>query len=211
MNKILLVDDDHFTRMMVEDAISNDYDVVSVASGAEAFAVLEKDGKYDLLMLDVIMPDLDGYQVLERLRADERFASMPVIFLTGRDSPADIVRGLNAGASDYLVKPFSMQELRARIHTQFRLKVLSDALVDVEKVKAVKGLLVTLKHEIINSLSNISACNNLLELGKGGGETNHKIEVNVKRIKDLLDSIEALKEIDLVQYTSSIPKPMLKI
>jgi two-component system OmpR family response regulator len=116
--RLLLVDDEDNLRSMLEAALRhNGFDVASVAAGREALAAVGA-AEPDLVVLDVMLPDLDGFEVCRRLRADGHHT--PVLFLTARDGTEDKVRGLTLGGDDYLVKPFSLEELVARVHTVLR-------------------------------------------------------------------------------------------
>jgi DNA-binding response OmpR family regulator len=95
------------------------FDVGLARSGTEALTLLEKRAP-DALILDIIMPGMDGITVCRQLRRDPRFTSLPILFLTAKGSTDDIVDGLDAGADDYVVKPFELAELRARIHALLR-------------------------------------------------------------------------------------------
>ena len=116
--RLLLADDDDNLRLMLEAALRHSgYEVTAVASGREALAAAVTSAP-DLLVLDVMMPDLDGFEVCRRLRADGR--RIPVVFLTARDGTEDKVRGLTLGGDDYVVKPFSLDELVARTDAVLR-------------------------------------------------------------------------------------------
>jgi two-component system OmpR family response regulator len=115
---LLLVDDEDNLRSMLDAALRHvGFDVHPVATGREAIDAV--DGvRPDLIVLDVMLPDLDGFEVCNRLRAEGR--RTPVLFLTARDATEDKVRGLTLGGDDYLVKPFSLEELVARINAVLR-------------------------------------------------------------------------------------------
>ena len=116
--RLLLVDDEDNLRSMLDAALRhNGFDVASVPSGREALAAVGS-AVPDLVVLDVMLPDHDGFEVCRRLRADGHHT--PVLFLTARDGTEDKVRGLTLGGDDYLVKPFSLEELVARVHTVLR-------------------------------------------------------------------------------------------
>ncbi|MCB1030136.1 MAG: response regulator transcription factor [Acidimicrobiales bacterium] len=126
---ILLVDDEDNLRSMLEAALRHHgFEVHPVANGRSA---LESAATIcpDLIVLDVMLPDLDGFEVCRRLRTESN--QTPVLFLTARDSTEDKVRGLTLGGDDYLVKPFSLEELIARIDTILRRSgfTRSDALM----------------------------------------------------------------------------------
>lgn len=112
---VLVADDDPDILTLIQVRLEKDgYDVLGAADGERALAVAFEHTP-DLALLDVMMPKLDGYQVTRQLRAHEATRAMPVILLTARVQEADIARGVEAGADDYVKKPFSTQELRARV------------------------------------------------------------------------------------------------
>ena len=116
--RLLLVDDEDNLRSMLQAALRhNGFDVESVANGRDALDAVAKL-RPDLIVLDVMLPDLDGFEVCRRLRADG--SRTPVLFLTAKDAVEDRVRGLTLGGDDYLVKPFSLEELVARANAVLR-------------------------------------------------------------------------------------------
>ena len=114
MQKVLVADDDAINRQVLGELLKPDYTVIMAKSGAQA---LEKAAQHapDLILLDVVMPDMDGYEVLRRLRADAQTAHISVIFISGLDRPEDEANGLNMGASDYIAKPFNRTVVTARV------------------------------------------------------------------------------------------------
>jgi len=116
--RLLLVDDEDNLRVMLQAALRHSgFEVQSASNGREALDAVAA-APPDLIVLDVMMPDLDGFEVCRRLRAEGR--RTPVVFLTARDTTEDKVRGLTLGGDDYLVKPFSLEELVARIEAVLR-------------------------------------------------------------------------------------------
>jgi DNA-binding response OmpR family regulator len=112
---ILVADDDDDIRQLLRFRLERaGYEVVEARDGEEALALAIRH-RPDLAVMDVMMPRATGYEVTQRLRADESTKSIPVILLTARAQEADVSRGFEAGADDYLRKPFSPQELRARV------------------------------------------------------------------------------------------------
>jgi two-component system, OmpR family, response regulator len=123
--RLLLVDDEDNLRSMLEAALRYEqFDVHAVATGRDALAAAG-GVRPDLIVLDVMLPDLDGFEVCRRLRTDGSRA--PVLFLTARDGIDDKVRGLTLGGDDYVVKPFSLDELVARINAILRRAGLTRA------------------------------------------------------------------------------------
>ena len=112
---VLVADDDPDILTLVGFRLERaGYEVLPARDGEEALA-LALERRPDLAIIDVMMPKLDGYEVTQRLRKDPATSGMPVILLTARVQEADITRGFEAGADDYIKKPFSPQELRARV------------------------------------------------------------------------------------------------
>jgi two-component system, OmpR family, response regulator len=115
---LLVVDDEPFLRDAVAASLRFlGFDVTTADDGTDALR-LARDGRFDLLVLDVMLPGLDGFEVVRRLRRDG--SRVPVIFLTARDTQADKVTGLTIGGDDYLTKPFGLEELAARIRSVLR-------------------------------------------------------------------------------------------
>ena len=127
MIRILVVEDEkpisNLLRMSLEKA---GYSCSSVFDGAEAAAYLEYD-RYDLILLDIMLPEIDGFELMEYIRPME----IPVIFITARGKVADKVKGLRAGAEDYIVKPFEIAELLARVDVVLRRCRKSEAVLNV--------------------------------------------------------------------------------
>ncbi len=114
---VLAVDDDPGLLKLVKRALEiNDYRVITASDGQSAVKLIEEENPA-LVLLDFMMPGLDGFQVCERTRA---FSSVPIIMLTARGRPEDVTRGLNLGADDYVIKPFDTSELLARVNAVLR-------------------------------------------------------------------------------------------
>ena len=118
MRLLLAEDETELSEALVAILKHNNYSVDAVYNGEDALNYLVADN-YDGAILDIMMPKADGYQVLEALRASGK--ETPVLFLTARDAIEDRVRGLDSGACDYLVKPFSLEELAARVRAALRI------------------------------------------------------------------------------------------
>jgi two-component system response regulator MprA len=117
--KILVVDDERAVRDSLRRALElQGYAVALAGDGAEALAQLESNGPVDAVLLDVLMPGLDGLEVCRQIRRSGN--EVPVLMLTARDAVGDRVAGLDAGADDYVVKPFALEELLARVRALLR-------------------------------------------------------------------------------------------
>ena len=108
---ILIVDDDEMVLMALDELLKPEgYDVHTVASGSKALEKLQRQ-KYDLLMLDVIMPEMDGFELCRRIREKDECKETPIVFLTAKSREEDRVLGLDAGANLFLSKPISPEKL----------------------------------------------------------------------------------------------------
>lgn len=116
---IMVVDDSNSILQTAEKFLHNDFNVVPVKNGFTALAHIQ-DYKPDLLFLDVIMPDFDGYNTCLALKENPQFSDMPIIILSGKDSPFDKALGEQMGCDDYLTKPFTEEALRAKIRQHLR-------------------------------------------------------------------------------------------
>lgn len=113
-NSILVVDDAAIILLRITEALGDYYDVVTVNSGARALKYLETN-KPDLILLDIQMPSMDGFEALRKIRAMEGRADIPVIMLTGVESKRYVVEGVKLGICDYILKPFTTKDLIERI------------------------------------------------------------------------------------------------
>jgi len=123
--KVLVVEDDAAMRDLLEEGLQEEgHAVATAADGQEGLAVAVSS-KFDLIVLDVMLPKLDGLSVSQRLRRESN--QTPILMLTARDQPQDVVRGLDGGADDYLTKPFSFDVFLARVRTVARRGLIPQA------------------------------------------------------------------------------------
>ncbi len=144
--KILLVEDDKgITRFVKKGLVENAFSV-DVAFDGEDGLFLALHRSYDLIILDILLPKMDGVEILKRMRKME--IQTPVIFLTAKDSEKDIIQGLNSGADDYITKPFSFNELLARIRALLRRErssgfsqklQVADLILEFDKHRVLRG------------------------------------------------------------------------
>jgi len=134
MQTILIVDDAPENLSLLSDLLQPYYQVRAANSGLRALRAAATDPQPDLILLDVIMPSMDGYEVITQLKVDPRTANIPVIFVTAMESSEDEEHGLALGAMDYITKPIKPAIVLARIKTHLELKAASDWLHDRNKV-----------------------------------------------------------------------------
>ena len=162
---VLVVDDSPDNLALLTTLLQRHYQVKVSTSGTEALRIAMSHEPPDLILLDVMMPDLDGYEVCRRLREDEATSGIPIIFLTGLMSSADEKRGLELGAMDYLTKPISpplvlartrnhllMKALRDRDHRRMEMLDREKQLLEIEQLKTERLLLNILPSRIADRL-----------------------------------------------------------
>jgi DNA-binding response OmpR family regulator len=148
--RLLIAEDNVTTRVLLESTLREwGYDVVSTADGAHAWNVLQEEHAPELVLLDWTMPDLTGVEVCRRVRGGPRAQSTYIILLTARANTEDMVAGFEAGADEYIVKPFELAELRVRLQAGARIVELQQRLAErvreledaLSRVKRLHGLL----------------------------------------------------------------------
>ena len=144
MVKILIVEDEEKIARFIElELVHEGYEIVKTNNGRTGLEIAEK-GEIDLVILDIMLPELNGLEVLRRLR---RTSDIPVIMLTARDAVMDKVSGLDAGADDYITKPFAIEELLARIRVALKKRVVT-AKKDTDIIKCVLLSLDRMRHKV---------------------------------------------------------------
>jgi two-component system cell cycle response regulator len=180
--RVLVVDDVLANVKLMEARLTAEYfDVVTAMTGPEALALCERT-QCDIVLLDVMMPDMDGFEVCRRLKANPKTHHIPVIMVTALDQPSDRVRGLEAGADDFLTKPVSDIALIARVRSLVRLKMVTDEL----RMRAVTSKEIGILDPVADALAEAGRDGRILivddrrssyERLAGLIETEHQVEV----------------------------------
>ena len=137
--RVLIVDDQPANVRVMAEALSDTYEIFFATSGVKALEIAA-GSNIDLVLLDVVMPDLDGFEVCRRLKADERTNAIPVIFVTAREEESDETRGFDLGAVDYITKPIRPPIVRARVRMQLDLKQARDLLERLALIDPLTGI-----------------------------------------------------------------------
>lgn len=125
-SKILLIDDQRMNRIILKKfLLLENYNVEEAESGKEGMEILKKK-KIDLILLDIMMPEMNGYEMMREIKENEKLKDIPVIFLTALNATEDKVKGFREGAVDYIQKPFNREELIARVSTHIKLKKVTE-------------------------------------------------------------------------------------
>lgn len=168
MPLIVVMDDDAGTRMLVSQVLKKDgYDVLAADNGVKGLALI-REHKPDVVVSDVQMPEMDGFQVLENVRADSSLAATPIILLTSLAERGHMRQGMTTGADDYLTKPFTPQELRDAVNAQLNKLVRSDVLRAMAVDSAVMAAL-SEQHEKISQLYEDRLASSLAKQWPDGG------------------------------------------
>lgn len=137
--RILVVDDERLNLNIMVSILSEDYEVIIAKSGEQALKRIEAQAP-DLILLDITMPDMDGYMVFDRLDAIAGHRKIPVIFITSKRSPEEEIKGLKMGAVDYITKPFSPAILEVRVANQIESKRNKDELERLNRTDVLTGI-----------------------------------------------------------------------
>jgi len=133
-NTILVVDDMPENIDVLFGALKRDYKVKAAPNGEKALEIAQGKNPPDLILLDIMMPGMDGYEVCQRLRENEKGRKIPVIFLTAKSEKEAVVKGFESGGQDYVTKPFDLRELTERVRTQLELKQQREALQSMNQI-----------------------------------------------------------------------------
>ncbi|MBF0413172.1 MAG: response regulator [Desulfamplus sp.] len=126
--KVLIVEDSPQNIKIINEILKNDYIITAATSGENAISCLEVNELPDIILLDIIMPGMDGYEVCRRIKRNKKTSDIPVIFITAKDDIEDEEKGFEAGAVDYITKPVSPSIVKARIKTHLLIKTQQDLL-----------------------------------------------------------------------------------
>jgi putative two-component system response regulator len=159
-DKVLIVDDVDMNRMILEAILSDDYEVLQAENGFAAIDILFNSVELPaIVLLDIMMPEMDGFEVLDLVKSNSRTADIPVVFITAADIESTETRGLRAGAVDYVSKPFNPEVVKARVDNHLELKRYRDNLE--ESVEEKVRQLVRSKENMLETLATVIEYRNL--------------------------------------------------
>jgi diguanylate cyclase (GGDEF)-like protein len=138
--KVLIIDDSPEIQVLLRARLKDEPITMHFADSGPAGLVAAADIKPDIILLDIEMPEMDGYEVCRQLKANPQTVNIPLIFISGADSTEEKIRGLDLGASDYVTKPFDPAELRARVRVALRTAYLMDLLARKAMIDGLTGL-----------------------------------------------------------------------
>lgn len=214
--RILIAEDDVTSRTMLKAVLTQwGYDVLTTADGAEAWEAFQDAGAPQMAILDWMMPEIDGPTLCGKLRAQQRPTPLYLILLTAKGESRDIVRGLEAGADDYIAKPYDVEELRVRCEVGRRILRLQSELREKEKFRGVLEMAGAVCHELNQPLQMVMGYAEILMMDlpenhpqypvffniksgvdRIGGLTRKIMNISRYRTKDYLDSGSRIIDID---------------
>jgi len=179
--KILIAEDDFTSRTMLQAVLTKwGYEVTVTPDGEAALVAMQVVGAPQLAVLDWMMPGMDGLSLCRELRTQERPEPLYLILLTSKDERDDIVQGLEAGADDYISKPFDNEELRARVSVGRRMITLQNRLRERERLQGVLEMAGAVCHELNQPLQSVSGFSELLLMDMETSDPNHERLKNIK-------------------------------
>jgi two-component system cell cycle response regulator len=217
MKKILVIDDLPENVFILQDRLQNEgYEVLTAYDGNTG---IEKTRTHlpDLILLDVMMPDITGFDVCKILVNDEKTKHIPIILVTAKVGAEDIKEGLEAGAFDYVKKPFSRVELLARVKSALKLSEANKQLLGMEKKSTYIATVVTANHKIKQPLTLLSLSSAAIKRELKKDEVSKEailnrvkyVDIAVKEIADVLSKLNSITDPELSEYTQNIK--MIKV
>ena len=212
MKKILVIDDLPENVFILQDRLENEgYEVIVAYDGNSG---IEKAYSHlpDLILLDVMMPDITGFEVCKILVNDEKTKHIPIILVTAKAGSEDTREGLEAGAFDYIKKPFNRVELFARVKSALKLSEANKLLLDVEKRATYIATVVTANHKIKQPLTLLSLSSAAIKRELKKEEISREailsrisyVDIAIKEINEVLNKLNSIKEPTLSEYTKNI-------
>ena len=210
------------TVLIVDDVLKNiqllgnmlqkkGYEISFATSGQQALGIV-KIKKPNLILLDIMMPGIDGYEVCTELKKDDELKDIPIIFLTAKTESEDIIKGFNVGAVDYISKPFIQEELLARVKVHFELMENRKLISEMKEREMFNATVVTANHEIRQPLAVIQGSIDLISIHKEDDLKNgyemspnsskffDRMKKSVSKISKILDNLRNIEKPEYITY-----------
>jgi len=207
---VLVVDDEPINVQLLERKLEWEGLCVLTANSGQACLDIAKAQRPDLILLDVMMPGMDGFEVCQKLREDDLTKAIPVIFVTAHNSKQGKLDGLEAGAVDYITKPIDLEETVARVNTQLKYLAINQANVELtrrlgesRRAAAIGALTQGIAHNLNNLLGVVMG---YLELAKANHKDPEKVLRNISRVETAGNRIvNIIKQLSTVAFTNRLP------
>jgi C4-dicarboxylate-specific signal transduction histidine kinase len=192
MAKILIADDNKINRTLLKAVLSEsdkEYDLVEADSGENALEIVAQELP-DIILLDIMMPGMDGYEVCAKLKSDDRYKAIPILFITAMETVEDKVKGFDVGAADYITKPIRPEEVKARVNAHLTIKATEEARMETEmqllqasKMAAMGEMGAGVAHELNQPLMAITTHLETLSMNKTIS-SDEKLSLKIRKIQD---------------------------
>jgi len=189
--KICIVDDEAYGREVLSDALESEgYELISLSSGDDLLAYLQMNA-VDIILLDVMMPDKDGFAICRQIKENHNYRHIPIILITALSGRSSLLKGLDAGADEFLSKPVNVLELRARVRTMLRIKMQYDALQNALTLREDLTNMVVhdMKHPITSAMAHCYLIQNIPNLTENISEGLEVITAQLRRLLAFADDI----------------------
>lgn len=208
MEKILVIDDSTVAQTLLAEIFCTTYELDFRNDGASGLSAARQI-QPDLILLDVNMPGLDGFEVCRLLKQGDETREIPVIFVTSGDSGIEKVKGFQAGADDYVVKPFCSQELQARVSAHLGARKAKLQALGLERLTVFREMAVAVNHEINNPLTSVFAClyllqNELADAPETVREHLACLHAEMKRIQAIVGRLSTATKASKTNYSSGV-------
>jgi len=178
-NKTILIVDDTIANLNILVELLDQYDVIDATNAKDALEIVNEED-IDLILLDIMMPEMDGYETCKRLKSDERTKDIPVIFITAKTDEESIEKAYDVGGADYVTKPFLPRELLARVKKELKIQHIMSELKRMASIDSLTKL--------YNRRFFIDASKNILEIAKREKEDISLIMLDIDKFKNVNDS-----------------------
>jgi DNA-binding response OmpR family regulator len=204
LETILVIEDSPLVQAQLHDLLTERYRLTVTDDGPAGIAAALA-GPPDLILLDIYLPGMDGYAVCRTLKQEERTGEVPILFITSLGAEQEKVRGFEAGADDYIVKPFFPGELLARVRLHLASRRAKQLALELERLKLLREMAVALSHELNNPLTAVFGRLHLLGkelVGEGGAAREHLAEIRaeLEKIRLIVDKLARASRVARTGY-----------
>ncbi len=179
-NRTILMIDDTIENLDILGELLSEYDLIDATSGKDALEIVKQEERIDLILLDIIMPDMDGYEVCRRLKADIKTKNIPIIFITAKADEVSIEKAYDIGIADYITKPFMKKELLARVKKELQIQCMIDELKLLASTDSMTKL--------YNRRYFLSAAAHIFDIGKRENKELSLIMIDIDKFKNINDT-----------------------
>jgi signal transduction histidine kinase len=205
--KILIVDDIPSNIQILAEAMRKDYQIIFATKGMEAIQIAMADRPPDLILLDIMLPDIDGYTVCRHLKNESKTREIPIIFITAKSEETDETKGFEYGGVDYIIKPFSIPIVKARVQTHIELKRKRDMLKEMadrlEQLNQTKNKFLGIAaHDLRSPLGSVRGFSRLLmeELsGQLSSDQQEFLDIIYQQSKHMLALVDDLLDVAVIE------------